>query len=103
MWRALCSIAAVCALSACTPSAAEDPDIPALTSSDDFQQNGRTFERAAVDLIKSGRCKLTDFPEGAGFLRAATGQDRYFLYCGPVRLDTIIYVNVSGTDYSFER
>jgi hypothetical protein len=102
MQRIACFILAGVTLAACTPSAAEHPDMPAIKSSDDYQQHGPVFERVALELVKSGRCKLSDFTSGS-FMRASEGHDRYFLMCGPVRLDSIVYVSVNGTDFSLDR
>ena len=102
MQRIACFILAGLALAACTPSAADHPDMPAIKLSDDYQQHGPVFERVALELIRSGRCKLSDFTDGS-FMRASEGGNRYFLLCGPVRLDSIVYVSVSGADFSLDR
>jgi hypothetical protein len=89
------------ALNACSPTEADHPDIPGLTMSDDYGLHGPVFERAANDLLRTKRCSGLDFANGAAFYRSSE-PNKYFVYCGAVRIDSAIYLRVNGPDFAFE-
>lgn len=53
-----------------------------VAQSDDYQNYAKEFERAAIQLIESGRCSREDFLSVGGWIRSTRkGPGMYFTYC----------------------
>lgn len=66
-----------------------------VAQSDDFQTYRAEFVEAARDLIEQGRCSERDFAEMGGWLSSPSGGNGvYFTYCGGLRVENRIYLDV---------
>lgn len=67
-----------------------------VKQSDDFRLHGPAFGKAAEKLIKSGICTEADFREMGGWMKSTNhgNQPVYFTYCGGMRLQNKVYINV---------
>lgn len=68
-----------------------------ISGSDDYRRFKSEFAEAAEELIDSGKCSEEDFIEMGGWIKSATtykNKPVYFMYCGNMRIDNRIYLNV---------
>ncbi|MGF1713089.1 hypothetical protein L4C37_21330 [Vibrio kagoshimensis] len=75
-----------------------------LVKSDDLKLHLTRFRSAIDTLMKAGDCKPGDFEELGGWVKSVTYQssDVYFIYCGGLKQDNKIYLNVQ-TGETFKR
>lgn len=66
-----------------------------VSGSDDFRKHRKAFAKAAEELIKSGRCRASDFEEFGGWLKSSNhrSQPIYFAYCGGFTARNRLYLN----------
>jgi len=69
----------------------------AIAASDDFSIHKSVFLKATSSLVGQGRCPLSELKEMGGWVKSQNhkSQPVYFTYCGGMRVDKRIYVDVS--------
>jgi len=69
----------------------------AVKDSDDFAKYQAAFEKAAKNLVESGRCSVAQLKEGGGFWKSTTHKTKpiYFTYCGAAHISNRIYLDAS--------
>jgi hypothetical protein len=92
---------AFCLLVAPTPIAESTAEtaLPAerlVARSQDFTEHRAAFVKAAIKLIKDGRCTPRDFEKTGGWMKSAIkfrDEPVYFTYCGGMTISNRIYLN----------
>jgi hypothetical protein len=97
------TVAAPAKAGTATLAEAQTAAIPGLTASDDFGVRRVAFEKAARELIESGKCSAADFRLSGGFGRSISRGRSYFIYCGGMSIGNRIYVRVDGDGYTIGR
>lgn len=68
----------------------------ALKDSDNFARHHAAFIKGAQALIDSGRCKLQDFKDNGGWSKSSNHPGNvYFAYCGGMRRENRLYLDVA--------
>lgn len=69
----------------------------AVQGSDDFNKYQAAFEKAAKELVESGRCSVSQLQETGGFWKSTNHKNKpiYFTYCGAAHVSNRIYLDVS--------
>ncbi len=67
-----------------------------VEKSDDFKDFFEMFTKKADELLKEGTCSPEDFEELGGWVRSNRfeGRDVYFVYCGGLKQQNKIYLDV---------
>ncbi|MGF1756093.1 hypothetical protein L4C33_21195 [Vibrio makurazakiensis] len=67
-----------------------------IAKSDDLKMYQQEFRNATQGFITSGQCSPDDFDELGGWVRSVKFQERkvYFIYCGGMKLENKIYLDV---------
>lgn len=68
-----------------------------ISQSDDYAQHQDAFITAMTDLLMSGVCTYNDFETLGGWIRsiAYPNDEVYFVYCGGIRRNDKVYLNVT--------
>lgn len=71
-----------------------------VTDSDDYDAHGEIFAQAAITLVGRGKCSLLDFTEMGGWVKSIAHKSEpvYFTYCGEMKLDNRIYLDVETAE-----
>ncbi len=74
-----------------------------VEKSDDFKDFFDMFTKTADQLLKDGTCTPEDFDELGGWVRSNRfeGRDVYFVYCGGLKQEDKIYLDVQTGELSY--
>lgn len=79
------------------PAANTPASYALVKGSDDFRIYKDAFDKAADQLITSGKCSAGDFREMGGWMKSSNHRSKpiYFTYCGGMRSSNKVYLNAA--------